>query len=133
MILLLSFMDNIINNTIMETHGRANHFLIPPGSHKNILLHSGQTNWFPLLLGLTCNTLSYFGRIQIISPIPHSGLAQLPKPPTGLKTGSTLLDYQSTYGNGSSISAHFTISTSIAPKSLTSNAPSTTSSTQPKS
>jgi hypothetical protein len=97
-ILPLSFLGSIINNKILETHGRANHFLTLPGSPNNILLHPGQINQLQIPPGqinqlqippgLTRNTLPHLGRIQIITPILHSGLTQLPKPPIGIKTGS---------------------------------------------
>ena len=73
----------------METHGRENHLLTRPNSPNNILLHPSQTNMLLILLGLAFNTLPHFGRIQIITPILHIGLAQLPKPPIGLKTLSS--------------------------------------------
>jgi hypothetical protein len=95
---LLSFLDSIIDSKIMETHGRASHFLTLPGSPNNILMPSGQTNLLQILagqisllhtlLGQTHNTSPNPRKIQVITPILHSGPTQLPKNPIGTKIGS---------------------------------------------
>jgi hypothetical protein len=94
------FLGSMVNNIIMETHGRENHLLTPPGSPNNILLHHGQINQLQIPPSqinqlqippsLTYNKQPHHAIIQIIIHILHSGLTQLPKAPIGIRTGSAL-------------------------------------------